>query len=272
MLLLRSVLPVALVLCVALLSLAGCASARSRPPALVIAGSTSVQPLAEILAEAFQHSGGGRVMVQGGGSTAGVRAVQEGVADLGMISRRLTPQERAAGLTEHLLALDVLVIAVHPLNPLESISLTDLRALFAGRVRDWSAVGGAPGPVYLFSREAGSGSREAFRVLVGPVSPGALVQPSSGAIRAAVMRSPGGVGYLSYGAARLGGVKLLAVAGRRPNEPGYSLVRPLSLVSRGPVSGRAGDFLRYVNSPPARRLIESEGFIPVGLSQAGQGR
>lgn len=255
-----------------LTALAGCAPAGPRQPRLVLAGSTSVQPLVEVLAEAFQGAGGGWVTVQGGGSTAGVRAVQEGVADLGMISRRLTPQERAEGLTEHLLALDVLAIAVHPRNPLDSLSLADLRDLFSGRTQDWAIVGGAPGPVYLFSREAGSGSREAFRALVGPVSPRALIQPSSGAIRAAVMRSPGGVGYLSYGAARLGGVKLLTVAGRRSNEPGYPLVRPLSLVSGGPLTGPAGAFLRHVKSPAARRLIESEGFVPAGLSQAGQGR
>lgn len=258
-------------LILAVAGLSGCTFARSRPPALILAGSTSVQPLAELLAEAFERSGGSRVLVQGGGSTAGVRAVESGVAHLGMISRRLTPGERAGGLIEHRMALDVLAIAVHPRNRLGAISLSDLQALFGGRVRDWSALGVAAGPVYLVSREAGSGSREAFRDLVGPVSPAALVQPSSGAIRAAVMRSPGAIGYLSYGAARLGGVKLLAVAGRRPGQPGYPLVRPFSLVSRGPLTGPAAAFLRFLDSPAARRLLEDEGFVPAAPGRTGPG-
>ncbi|HWI52634.1 MAG TPA: substrate-binding domain-containing protein, partial [Symbiobacteriaceae bacterium] len=160
--------------------LMGC---RSAPAGLQIAGSTSVQPVAEVLAEAYARDGGGRVSIQGGGSTAGVQAVLNGVAAVGTVSRRLTPAEKAGGLREYVIAYDVLTVVVHPDNPLKGLTRHQLGALFGGAVTDWGQLKGAPGAVHIVSREAGSGSREAFRDLVGPIGPGAIIQNSSGAVR-----------------------------------------------------------------------------------------
>lgn len=236
--------------------LTACASSG---PTLRIAGSTSVQPLAEVLAESYRSSGGGRVSVQGGGSTAGVQAVLNGIADLGALSRKLAAEESAQGLVEHIIARDLLIIVVHPENPLTNISREQLRRLFGGAVTDWRDLGGTPSPIHLVSREAGSGSREAFRSLVGPVSPRALIQNSAGAIRVAVMADPSAVGYVSLGVARLGGIKALSVDGVGPDRPGYPLVRPISFVTKGPPAGTAAAFLRFARSPDGRRLIREEG-------------
>jgi phosphate transport system substrate-binding protein len=244
-----------------LVLLAACASSGR---GLRVAGSTSVQPLAEILAEAYTRSGGGRVSIQGGGSTAGVQAVLHGVAGLGAVSRRLAPEESAQGLVAHTIGYDLLTVVVHPTNPLAAISRARLGRLFSGVAADWRDVGGPPGPVYLVSREAGSGSREAFRSLVGPVSPRALIQSSAGAIRVAVMANPQAIGYVSLPVARMGGLKALAVDGRRPDEPGYPLVRPVSFVTLGPPQGEAAAFLRFVASPAGRELIREEGLVPAG--------
>lgn len=242
------------------LGLAAC----SRPPAGVrIAGSTSIQPLAEMLAEAYARQGGGRVTIQGGGSTAGLQALQTGVATLGAISRRLTPDESAQGLLPHIIGYDVLTLVVHPTNPVDGVTPDQLRRLFAGEIRDWAALGGDAGRVHLVSREAGSGSREAFREMVGPVSPKAIIQNSSGAIRVAVMHDPRAVGYVSLGAALMGGVKVLRIEGRAPGQSGYPLVRPLSLVTAGPPSGEVERFLRFALSPAGQRLVKEEGLVPV---------
>jgi phosphate transport system substrate-binding protein len=251
-----------------LLALLLTSACGARAPGLQIAGSTSVQPVAEVLAEAFARAGGPRVRIQGGGSTAGVQAVLTGVAGLGAISRSLTPAERAQGLTEHVIAYDVLTVVVHPDNPVAGLTGVELRALFAGEVRDWRQIGGRPGAVHLVSREAGSGSREAFRSLVGPVSPRAIIQNSAGAIRTAVMYDPQAIGYVSLGVAQLGGVKPLLIDGRRPGGTGYPLVRPLSLVSRGRPVGAAAAFIRFAGSPEGRRLIQAEGLLPGSAVEA----
>jgi phosphate transport system substrate-binding protein len=97
----------ALFLLVALLaSLAlttGCAKTGG---GITVAGSTSVQPFAEILAERYMTLYPDRVVnVQGGGSSAGIKAVLSGATDIGMSSRELTATEKR--LTEHAIALDV---------------------------------------------------------------------------------------------------------------------------------------------------------------------
>ncbi|HYG60430.1 MAG TPA: substrate-binding domain-containing protein, partial [Symbiobacteriaceae bacterium] len=140
-------------LCLCALAAAAC---RSEPIAVRIAGSTSVQPVAEVLGEGFARQGGGRVSVQGGGSTAGVQAVLSGAATVGAISRRLTPEESSRGLREHTIGYDVLTVVVHPSNPVRGLTRQQLRAVFEGRVTDWAQVGGPPGSIHLVSREAGS--------------------------------------------------------------------------------------------------------------------
>jgi len=216
-----------------------------------------VQPLAEVLAEAYSRQGGGRVTIQGGGSTAGVQAVLSGVAQIGAVSRSLTDEESGQGLVEHIIAYDVLAIVVHPANPVGAISRPELRRLFAGDMSEW-----LPGrPIHLVSREAGSGSREAIRSLVGPISPRAIIQNSSGGIRAAVAGDPLAVGYVSLGVARLGGVKALLVDGVSPEDPQYLLSRPLSFVTSGPPSGEAAELLRFIRSAAGQKLIESEGLV-----------
>lgn len=250
-----------LALLTTILLLTGCGGS---PSGLRIAGSTSLQPLTEALAEDYARTGGGRVIVQGGGSTAGVQAVLSGIAGMGAISRRLTAAESEKGLVEHIIGYDVLTVVVHPDNPVgeRGLTLPELREMFQGSIVDWAGLGGRPGPVYLVTREAGSGSREAFRSLVGPISPRAIVQNSAGGVRVAVTGNPGAVGYVSLGVARMGGVRPVAVNGRRPGEPGYPLVRPLSLITLGPPRGEAAAFLRYIRTPAARRLIAQEGLVP----------
>lgn len=240
------------------------ATACGRQSAAVrIAGSTSVQPLAEVLAEAYAARGGGRVTIQGGGSTAGIQALQNGVADLGAVSRSLTADESGKGLRAHIIGYDVLVVAVHPTNPLQNLSREQLACVFSGEVRDWAELGGPSGRIHLFSREAGSGSREAFTALVGPVGRHALIQNNSGALRLAVMNDPQAIGYINLGSALLGGVKPLRIDGRAPEEAGYPLRRPLSLVSLGEPSGDVAAFLRFALSPEGQRLVREEGLVPV---------
>lgn len=250
-------------LTICLLLLGGLMGCRSAPAGLQVAGSTSVQPVADVLAEAFGQAGGGRVSIQGGGSTAGVQAVLNGVAGVGAVSRRLTPAEKAQGLAEHVIAYDVLTVVVHPDNPLSGLTQRQLEAVFAGAVADWGELKGRPGKIHLVSREAGSGSREAFRSLVGPVSPHAIVQNSAGAIRVAVMDDPNAIGYVSLGTLRMGRLKALAVDGKQPGQPGYPLVRPISFVTRGRPAGSASGFVRFALSPAGQSLIAEEGLVPV---------
>ncbi len=81
------------------LGAAGCGDKEgATPPAqttINISGSTSVQPISEVLSQAYMAMNSGvKIFVQGGGSSAGIKAAQEGAADIGSSSRELKPEEK----------------------------------------------------------------------------------------------------------------------------------------------------------------------------------
>ncbi len=87
-----------------------------------MAGSTSVEPFAELLAEEYMiRHPQSRIYVQGGGSTAGIEAVRTRAAQIGMSSRSLITEEK--NLYAVTIAKDAIAIIVHPKNPVQDLSL-----------------------------------------------------------------------------------------------------------------------------------------------------
>ena len=209
-----------LLVCAAL----ACGGCKDRKGGAVsVVGSTSVQPFAELLAEEYERKcpgPGHYVDVQGGGSTAGIQALANGLADIGTCSRSLKKDE--AELYEPItIARDGLAIVVHPSNPITGLSLEEVRMLFAGRATNWRQVGGPDRTIRPIVREEGSGTREAFTNLVmgkERVSRKALVQESNGAVKELVKNDPAAVGYMSLGLVG-GELKMLTVDGAAPTAP-----------------------------------------------------
>jgi phosphate transport system substrate-binding protein len=161
-----------------------------------------VSPFAEHLAEIYQRQHPGAIInVQSLGSSAGIQAAISGVADIGMSSRELKPEE-ADQLDELVIARDALAVVVHPSNPLTNLSLEQVQAIFTGKITRWDELGGPSQPIVLVVREAGSGTFGAFEELVmkgQPVTTSALRQGSNGAIRQLVSLDANTVGYISLG-------------------------------------------------------------------------
>jgi phosphate transport system substrate-binding protein len=261
--------------------------------AVNIVGSTSIQPFAEIEAQAFQKSHPGEfVDVQGGGSTAGLQAAATGIAEVGMCSRGLTEKEEAetfqvktaaangsvAEQVVHyqatIIARDGLAVIVHGTNPVSNLTLEQIRQIFAGDTTNWSELGGPDAPIRLITREEGSGTREAFQKLVmhkTRISRKALTQESNGSVKELVKNDPCGIGYMSLGlvgdelrALHVGGVAPTVeevTAGR------YPLVRPFLFVTRGPPSLKAQAFIDYVLSPEGQRMLVKEGLVGIGAQR-----
>jgi phosphate transport system substrate-binding protein len=248
------------------LLLAGCG--RDPHRALSLVGSTSIQPFAEVLAEHYAKSHPGKsVDVQGGGSTAGLQAATNGLADIGMCSRSLKADE-AGQFTPILIARDGLAVVVHPTNPVRDLSLEQLRGLFSGQISDWQTVGGSSGPVWPITREEGSGTRESFVHLVmgqASISRRALTQESNGAVKELVKGDPATIGYMSLGlvGSELG---VVAVGGVPPTTGDvlagrYPLSRPLLFVTRGSPRPAAAEFVSFVLSPEGQTILETEGLV-----------
>ncbi|MGA9753526.1 MAG: phosphate ABC transporter substrate-binding protein [Desulfobaccales bacterium] len=247
----------------------GCNSSQTTGRPLCIAGSTSVQPFAEKLAEIYmQRHPGARIDVQGGGSSAGIYAATHGAADLGASSRELLGEERK--LTEIPIAFDGIAVIVHPSNPLTNITLAEIRAIFSGAVNNWRALGLPPHGIDLITREEGSGTREAFEHLVmgkQEITPAALVQDSNGSVREIVAGDPHSLGYISAGLVDHR-VKALAIDGVLPTRENikthaYKLVRRFLLVARLAPAGSCQAFVDFVLGPNGQKILESEGLVGV---------
>jgi len=261
---------VLLTLLAVLLGAGGCNSSSqttSRP--VCVAGSTSVQPFAEKLAEVYMHRHPGvRIDVQGGGSSAGIYAATQGAADLGASSRELLGQEKK--LQEIAIAFDGIAVIVHPSNPLTNITLAQIRQIFGGAMHNWSALNLPPHAIDVITREEGSGTREAFEHLVmgkKEITPTALVQDSNGSVREIVAGDPYSLGFISAGLVD-DRVKALAIDGVLPTRDNiknhtYKLVRRFLLVSRAAPVGPCRNFVDFILSPNGQKVLENEGLVGV---------
>ena len=257
-------------LCLALLAgiLAGCGQGESN--GITITGSTSVSPFAEHLAEIYQHNHAGTAInIQSLGSSAGIQAATEGVAEIGMSSRDLKPEE-AEKLDQLIIARDALAVIVNPSNPVAELDLSQVQDIFSGKATSWAAFGGPDQPIDLIVREAGSGTFTAFEELVmksKPITTSALRQGSNGAIRQVVAENPNAIGYISLGIVD-SSVKALAVDTVQPSvghveDGSYTFVRPFLFVwQKGhQLSPLAQQYVDYVMSAEGQQELQNLGLV-----------
>jgi phosphate transport system substrate-binding protein len=240
------------------------------PVYLKIAGSTSMQPLMEDLAQAYseQHKYV-TVDVQGGGSRLGIALSRGNQVDIGTASRKPTPEEERdletgdKRLWWTAIAQDGIVLVVHPQNAVGALTLPQARDIFFGRILDWEAIGGTHGEIAVVSREDGSGTREVFEEMVmgeKRVTLTAIVMPSSEAVVEYVARHPTAIGYVSMGYLSPQ-VKALPVEGVSPTPEdiqsgGYPLTRPLYLLTGQEPTGEVKAFIEFALSPAGQAVVE----------------
>jgi phosphate transport system substrate-binding protein len=242
---------------------------RAAQHGLTLAGSTSLQPFAETWADAYQAAKPGlAIHVQGGGSTSGVQAAISGAAQIGMSSRPLTASEarQASGIA---VARDGIAIIVNPTRTASDLSLAQVRAIYAGELKNWQAIDGRNAPITVITREEGSGTRAAFETLVmggNRIATSALVQDSTGAVRQMVASDPAAIGYVSIGLvdATIKALSLHGVAASEANidAGSYPLVRPFLFVVPPQPEAAAKDFIAWVTGPEGRELTRREGLLP----------
>ena len=258
-----------------LLAACGTAVTPATPITLRVAGSTSMKPLLASLAAAYaEERPYVRLDIEGGGSHLGLERLQMGEIDLAGCSwlppsaEDGTPQPYAATP----IAWDGVAIVVHPSNPVDELTLLQVRSIYAGWTLDWQDVGGKAGDILVVSREDGSGTRAALeQQLMGeqPVTLTAIVMPSSTAVVEYVTRHSMAIGYVSMGyltpsrqedkeTRKQGGV--LRIEGAYPTPDTvqggiYHLTRPLYLVAPSEPDGEAQRFVDFVLSPAGQAIV-----------------
>lgn len=224
------------------------------------------------------------ITIAAGSSASGFTALLRGSADFAMSVRRILPAEaeRLASLgdmtspqAETVIGMQGVAAIVSPANRLQYMTIPQLRAVLAGRVTDWSELGGAPGPINVYLQDNQGGAidvpQDAVLSADDPVGPASKVATEE-ALAAAVATDRGSLGLATFGYTGNAKVLALAEAGVAPIMPtdlsvsteSYPLARRLYLyTSPTPANQFVRRFASFVGSAGGQSVIEAAGIVPL---------
>lgn len=262
-------------------------SGAANPNFISQGGSTTLLPIAEKWSKAYSalHPEVS-IGIGGGGSGVGIHALMEKSLDIANASRQIKPEEieqaRKLGVNpvEHVIGHDGIAVIVNPANPLTQISVEKLSAMYSGKLKKWSDVGGSGGDIVLVNRESSSGTYEAFKELVlnqrGKAkdlefAPEALAQSSTAGVLTTVAQTKGAIGYVGLGYVNssvkvlavipLGGGQAIQPTPKTVRDKTYPVARDLYVYTNGEPSGKIKAYLDWCLSPEGQKLVHEAGFV-----------
>lgn len=245
--------------------------------AIHIRGAPNLQPMMEAIAEDFMSEHPDvAIAIEGGFTYRGFKGVIDGTVDLGMIAASLPRElkkladDREITLVQTPIAVDGVVVIVHPSIPVRNLTINQLRAIYSGYYTDWSSVAGAKNRITPFSQPPYVSSYEEFSHAVmgeAVLTPKAQVAESR-TIIARVAQVPGAIGYVSasYVDERVRAVSVNGIAATPESlrSGKYPLRRELSLVMRKGGTELARRLVQYVLNPDkGQRHAHKSGAIPL---------
>ena len=226
-------------------------------------------------------------------SSSGLAALLRGNADVAVTTRRITPAEteRLAPLgdltspaNEHVVGVQGVAVIVSPANRIPSLTTSQLRDVVGGRVTDWAALGGQPGPIHLHAVDDGGGRIDTpHDILFGPGDAAALptgtsLDSSEAAAAAAVAGDRGAIALVTTGAAGTARIVPVSETGTAPVMPtdlavateDYPLTRRIYFYNAGgAIGGATGGYVRrfsdYIASPTGQAAVEAAGLVSLSL-------
>lgn len=244
---------------------------------LVLKGSTTVLPIAQKAAEAYMADHPDvKISLSGGGSGNGIKALIDGTTHIGNASRFIKTKEVETAVNRGVypvpfrIALDAIIPVVNPSNSISNLTMTQLKDIYLGKIRDWRKVGGAPGKIVVISRDSSSGTFGVWKELVmlkERVVPSALTVPSNGGIVQAIANTPGAIGYIGLGYLNKD-LKAITVDGIEGTEENtlngiYPISRALFMFTNGWPEGDTLSFLSFILSKKGQELVKDAGSIPL---------
>jgi phosphate transport system substrate-binding protein len=252
-------------------------------------GSDTMVNLALAWAEAYaKEFPQVEISVSGGGSGIGIAALINNTVDIANVSRAMTDTEiqeakkNGVNPLQFIVARDAIGVIVNPSNPVTHLTIGQVSDIFSGKINNWRDVGGEDRPIVRVSREVNSGTHVFFLQSVIQLgdpknktifSADTMLLPSSEGIISEVNQNPNAIGYdgLGYITAE---VKVLGLA---PNPAGpfiipskatvldhsYAISRDLYMYTNGEPTGQLKDYLDWILSADAQKIVGNLGFIPI---------
>jgi phosphate transport system substrate-binding protein len=264
----------------ALILPAGCHQSTGGPAGeqkkLVLTGSSTVAPLAGEIGKRFEQLHPGvRVDVQTGGSSRGVSDARQGLADIGLVSRPLNPDEN--DLHAFPIANDGVTVIVHRDNPVAALTAAQVVDIYTGKITNWKDVGGKDAPITVVNKAEGRSTLELFchyfKLKNSDIKAHAVIGDNEQGIKT-VSGSANAIGYVSIGTAEYDAahgtpIKLLPIAGVTAGSENvangtFPLSRPLNLVTKTPPQGLVKEFIDFATSEKVHDLVREQSFVPLG--------
>jgi len=211
------------------------------------------------------------------GSTTGIAAIIDGTADIGMASRRAKATEVSAAkakgvdMKPTIVCYDGIAVIINKANPMKKLTKKQVEQIFTGEVTDWSAVGGKPGEISIYTRNTSSGTYSSFKELaMGKRDYAGSSQKMAGneQIAAEVGKNPNGIGYVGLAYLGAEGIHPVAVDGVVPTEKtvqdkSYPIARACYYYTNGEAKGEAGEFVKFTLGPKGQASVKQVGFVPI---------
>src|SRR2546430_519400 len=259
------------------------ASHQAQGKAITITGSDTMVLLGQRWAEVYmKKTPGSRIQVTGGGSGTGIAALINGTTDICEASRPMKDKEKeevkaktGKEVVEIPVAVDGLAIYLNASNPIQELTLDQVKQIYLGKITNWKAVGGSDTRIILYSRENNSGTYAYFKEHVlenADFHPTAQTLPGTAAVINALAKDRRGIGYggIAYGK----GIKHLKVK-RDASSPAVEPTMENVLTSKYPISrflywyfagAPTGDLKAlslWVLSKEGQTVVEKVGYYPL---------
>jgi phosphate transport system substrate-binding protein len=245
-----------------------------------ISGSTTVLPLAESGAEAFNNAQSDyQVLVTGGGTGVGVKNIAEGTSAIGMASREVTKDETSQfgdKFNENIVGYDGIVVAVSKKlydGGVKALTKDQVKKIYSGEITNWKELNGPDSEILVVAREQGSGTRDTFlEDIMGDKkaeTPGVNTVASSNAeVRTALTGSDKAIGYLGFSYAEDGALGVISLDGVVPTaktikDGSYELNRKLYFYTFGDAAPGAEAFIKFMTGSEGQKVAEENGFVPL---------
>lgn len=241
---------------------------------LNLTGSSTVAPLTLEIAKRYEQLHPGvRIDVQTGGSTRGIIDARRGLADIGMVSRRLKVSER--DLEAHTIALDGISIILHRDNSVQTLSNEQIIKIYTGKISNWSSLGGPDQSITVVNKAEGRSTLalflEHFHLKNSQIKADVVIGDNQQGIKT-VAANKGAIGYVSIGTAEyeqtigtpIKRLPMASVEAETTNVRNglYPLSRELNLVTQGQYNALVKNFIDFSQSPAVIDLIEAQYFVP----------
>ncbi len=242
-------------------------------------GSTSVEKVMTALIYQFQDLNRDvTIDYEMNGSGDGIKNTISGMYEIGHSSRELKTDGSEDGLKATAYAIDGIAVVLHPGNGVESLTKEQIKDIYAGKITNWSEVGGADGLITVVVREASSGTRSAFAEIIGVETDDAstaLVEnattcDSTGAVQTTVSQNQNAIGYMSFSDVDPAKVKTaeydgVAISTETLKDGTYQLKREFWVLTKegAALSPAAQGFIDFIMGEQGQQIVEDNSLLPV---------